>query len=375
MKVVFSRSNPIAPDPRVEKEARVLKKYGAEVHVVAWDRDGVFPPEEDFQGIRIHRLSIRAGYARGLQNAPALLKWQAGLFLWLLRHREHFDIIHACDFDTVIPALLCKWICNKKVIYDIFDFYADYLRATPTIFKKVLRQVDFTVIGLVDAVILADDSRTKQIAGARPKVLEIVYNSPEDMMDSIQHCRSGLGQDRSFSIAYVGLLQIERGLFYLLRVLERHPEWHLDIAGFGGDEEELLSMARGMPNVTWHGRVAYSEAIRISACADVLIATYDPSIPNHRYASPNKIFEAMMLSKPIVVAQDTNMDRIIEENSCGVAVPYGDVAALEGALLHLANNPQVCDDLGKNGRRTYETKFSWEIMSRRLLNIYQTTTG
>ena len=80
---------------------------------------------------------------------------------------------------------------------------------------------------------------------------------------------------------------------------------------------------------------------------------------------------AMMLAKPIVVAQDTNMDIAITENECGIVVPYANVQALEKALLRLANEPDLCLTLGQNGRKAYETKYGWPIMKTRLLNLYQ----
>ena len=100
----------------------------------------------------------------------ALVRWQAGLTRWLMDHRREYDIIHACDFDTILPALWCRqW--GKVVIYDIFDFYADHLRATPEWVKFLIRRLDLALIHQADAVILADDSRKEQIVGAAPRRL------------------------------------------------------------------------------------------------------------------------------------------------------------------------------------------------------------
>jgi glycosyltransferase involved in cell wall biosynthesis len=126
-----------------------------------------------------------------------------------------------------------------------------------------------------------------------------------------------------------------------------------------------------MRNVRWHGRLPYPRAIQISAAADILIATYDPAIRNHRYSSPNKVFEAMLLGKPIIVAQDTNMDRIINQADCGVVIPYGDIPALEAALLRLQNDLDLRLRLGGNARQAYDTVYSWKIMQSRLLELYQ----
>ncbi len=368
MRILFCRSNPIDPDPRVEKEAQALSEAGHQVQAIAWDRSGQLPTAENKNGLQVQRLAIRAAFGHGMGNLPALIKWQFGLLFWLIRQRKTYDILHACDFDTIIPAMICKLFFRTPVVYDIFDFYADHLRATPELIKAFIRKLDLCLIGQADATILVDEAREKQINGAHPRQLIYIYNAPEEIKISRYRNEKKAG----LRIAYIGLLQIERGLLELIDVLKKYSQWHLDLAGFGGDEEKILARAAGMSNVTWHGRIPYEKTLAISAQADVLIATYDPSIPNHRYSSPNKLFEAMMLARPILVAQETNMDSIVHAHECGLVVPYADVEALEQAFLQLENQPNLCQKLGENGRQAYETRYGWSIMKTRLVQLYQT---
>ncbi len=375
-RLVICRSNPIAPDPRVEKEARTLSQAGYDVTLIGWDRTGKLPQKDEVQGIPCVRLPIKAEFAAGMLNLPNLLRWQWGLLSWLIRHRQTYDLIHACDFDTIVPALVCQRIWRKKVVYDIFDFYADHLRATPEWIKKTIRAIDLRCVNKADAVVLADDSRWEQIRGSKPRRSAVIYNSPEDFhpgspdWKETDQTPSQRRDNSLLHIVYIGLLQVERGLFELFGVLRRHPQWSLDLAGFGGDEVRILEQLQGMSNINWHGRISYQESLQLSMAADTLIATYDPAIPNHRYSSPNKIFEAMMLGKPIVVAQDTNMDRIINQAECGLVVTYGDESALESALQRLEIEPELCQHLGANARKAYESTYSWKIMQARLLKLY-----
>jgi glycosyltransferase involved in cell wall biosynthesis len=334
IRVVFCRSNPLDPDPRVEKEAAALSRAGYEVKVIAWDRTGELPEQESRGGMTIHRLSIQADYGRGLGNLPALVKWLFGLTKWLINSRKTYDVIHACDFDTVQPALLCKFLFGKKVVYDIFDFYADHLRATPGWIKRLIRRLDFLAISWVDAVILVDESRREQLRGSQPKSIRIIYNSPGDIYNEIKV--EGEEKEGGLDLVYVGLLQVERGLIELLEVMAR-----------------------------------YQSTLELTAGSDVSIATYDPDIPNHRYASPNKIFEAMMLAKPVIVARNTNMDQIIKNWDNGLVVTYGDLQDLERALKQLEEDPSLRMELGANGRRAYESQYSWSKMEERLLTLYE----
>ncbi len=367
--VIVCRSNPIAPDPRVTKTASTLANAGYRVTLLGWDRTGEFLSEEQVNGLLCKRLSILAPFGKGLGNLWGLLRWQWSLLLWLWQHRSQFDIVHACDFDTVLPALICKWFLGKRVVYDIFDFYADHLRSTPKWIKNLIRGVDLKVIGMVDALILADELRWKQIAGAKPRASTVIYNTPLDQ-PHLTHMERIAEPPDTLHVVYVGLLQIERGLLDLLALMKNNPTWQLELAGFGGDQQAILAHAGDLPNVYWHGRVNYPRALALSKNADVVWALYDPSISNHAYASPNKLFEAMMLGVPVIVAQHTHIDQIVTHQRCGLVAPYGDLPALDAALSSLQRDPQLRLKLGQNGRQAYEQQYHWEKMEARLLHLY-----
>ena len=365
---LICRSNPVAPDPRVEKEADSLVEAGYRVSVIGWDRSGSFPLVEKKGDYDVHRIPIPAKYGMGMGNLIKLLNWQIRLFLWIYTHRKDFKILHACDFDTVLPCVLIKYFFGKKLVYDIFDFYPDHLRNTPRWIKQIVHKIDYWVINHADAVILVDDSRCEQIKGTKPKRLSVIYNSPEDFPTKLRGFEPS--PKGNLRLTYVGLLQHERGLIEILNTIKKHPNWVLEFAGFGGDEDMISSLCKDMPNVNWHGRVSYEKALELTQQADVLFATYDPAIPNHKYSSPNKLFEAMMLGKPIIVARNTNMDVLVSKHDCGIIVEYGNETELEEALLQLANDLELRKRLGDNARKAYETKYSWDIMKTRLIELY-----
>jgi glycosyltransferase involved in cell wall biosynthesis len=366
-RAVILRSNPVAPDPRVEKLAKTLVKNDWRVMTLAWDRTGQMGKfEEDPSTGSLYRLRLKARFGSGIKNLPALLIWQVYLLFSLLSHHRRYDVIHACDFDTVLPALLVGKLMGKPVVFDIFDLYADSVRATPKPILKIISQMETLAINRAAAVILADDSRKQQIAGSRPKKLIVVYNSPaEDVPTPSEHI-SGEG----FRLVYVGLLVRERGLAEVIEIVRRHPDWQFALAGFGGDEEEILERARDCANIRWHGRVDYRTALGLTAAADAVFAIYDPAVPNHRYSSPNKVFEAMMLGKPLVVARGTNMDKLVEANECGLLVDYGQVEQIERVFGALAGDPGLRRRLGANGTTAYKERYSWEIMSQRITRLY-----
>jgi len=368
-RIIILRSNPVAPDPRVEKVADWLHHDGWTVTVFAWDRGGNVAAVETRAFGTIHRVCLRAPFGAGLRNVPRKLGWNLRLLCALFRRAREYTFLHACDFDTLLPALLLKVVLGKRVVYDVFDFFADGLPPDSRT-GRLLRKLDLWSMGLADAVLIADDSRRDQIRGARPKRLEVVYNTPRPP-GTAPATERAVTPPGGLRLAFIGVLYRNRGLLEMLSVLRHHPEWSLDLAGFGGDEELIVDAAAALPNVRFHGAVPYDRTLQLSAEADALFALYDPTVPNHRYSSPNKLFESMMLGKPIIVANGTGMDRVVREHRLGYTVEYGDEGQLEAALSRVAGwDVPRRQSFAEHARSVYERHFSASEMERRVCTLY-----
>ncbi len=79
----------------------------------------------------------------------------------------------------------------------------------------------------------------------------------------------------------------------------------------------------------------------------------------------------MMANKPILVSKGTTMADIVERENCGLIVDCNSVDEIKKAIVRLKDSPELCRQLGANGRRAYEQKYNWEIMEQRLLSLYQ----
>ena len=102
---------------------------------------------------------------------------------------------------------------------------------------------------------------------------------------------------------------------------------------------------------------------------DLMVALYDPIIPNHRYCAPNKLYEALMLGKPLLMCENTGWDRLFQEENIGYLIPYSQ----EGIELGLNQLYEVKDQwtvMSEAGRRLFQQRYSWETMKQRIQKIY-----
>lgn len=370
MKVLFLRSNAVSPDPRVEKQALALCEKGYKVSILGWNRASYTTSKDVLKlgsyKLPIIRAGIRSDFGSGLKNLIPLFLFQVFLLRTLFKERNNYTVIHAADFDTVLPAMFMRYFFKKKVIYDIYDFYVDAF-SVPSLLKGLIRRLDFKVINTADAVIITNESRYDQIKGSKPKKIYCIHNSPAEDSSVLT-----LEKNSSFelTVSYVGILQESRLLNEIIEVFIESPRWNLKIAGFGLLEGYIKKIAEKYSNIEFYGKVSYSEGLKISNQADVLFATYDPSIPNHKYTSPNKLYEAMMLSKPIIVCKNTGIDALVSENNIGVVIEYSK-QSFKNAMLYFGEM-KASDYLAMSAeaRKLYDTKYSWGKMKEKLVDIY-----
>jgi glycosyltransferase involved in cell wall biosynthesis len=229
--------------------------------------------------------------------------------------------------------------------------------------RSFVRTIEDWLISRCAATIIVDDTRVPQLTGSKPKRLEVIYNVPEE---SAPEPMPGDG----FTVFYAGIIARERGLVRLLEALKGVSGVRLVVAGTGPEQSLIVPMLKANTACTYLGEIPYAEVLRREASCDLIVALYDPAIPNNRFASPNKLFEAMMLRRPIIVTANTTMATIVESVGCGIAVSFDDPAAIRAAIERLRDDPTLRERMGEAGRAAYESKYRWSLMQERLVKLY-----
>jgi glycosyltransferase involved in cell wall biosynthesis len=360
-----------ASDSAVFKIAHTLSKGGYEVNLLIWDRSGRRVQEPNHQ-YTVYSFGLRAPVDK-VEGVPFLPLFWLYEILFLVKHRAH--VYHACDFDTLFPALVAARITGAKIFYSILDFYAnnipkDSLGRAGKLIHQVVEALEKACIGFADVVAIADDSRRAEIQGARTKKVIVLYNSPEDIWK--EEPLVPKRELQKLVIFYAGLLIKDiRGIDQMIEAVRRVDDITLVLAGSGPDESYFRELAQQTSRLQFRGWIPrHEDLLRAEMNSDVLFRFSDPKHPKSRYESPNKLFDAMMCAKPIIVSDGGSMARIVKEETCGLVVPFGDISAIRQAITRLRDDADLCFRLGSNGRGAYEHKYSGNIMRGRLLRAY-----
>lgn len=372
--VIFLRSGFGKPDSRMEKEILSLMNNGIRVYVIAWDRNAKYDKEHSVRlgqyDIPFYHIGIKSELAAGFKkNLTPMLKFNKKVFCILKQKKDNYSIIHASDFDTVMPAYLIKKKYNKKLIYDIYDYYVDS-HHMPKLVSKMVKRIDTHVINFADTVILCNEKRLEQIYPAEPKRVEYIHNTPYD----IQFEKKSSNEEK-IKIVYVGgLIGKGRYIKELLDAVVNDNRFELFIGGYGELEDYIKKISEKHENIKYYGKLDYAEVLKLEGQADIMTALYDPSLKNHQYAAPNKFYEALMAGKPLIVAKNTYIDTIVERKQIGWILTETNENSLNNLKQILNEIYAQKDELllkGAKMRKLYETNYRWKVMEERLVKIYK----
>jgi colanic acid biosynthesis glycosyl transferase WcaI len=86
---------------------------------------------------------------------------------------------------------------------------------------------------------------------------------------------------------------------------------------------------------------------------------------------PSKLLTVMASGRPVLacVEDDSEMWKLVKQADAGVHVPPEDPDALCRTIMTLKSDPQLCEQLGQNGRKWVEQNHSPESAARMMENL------
>jgi glycosyltransferase involved in cell wall biosynthesis len=144
------------------------------------------------------------------------------------------------------------------------------------------------------------------------------------------------------------------------------------LLGDGKEKPALISRAKEMKltNLIFLPPLPKTEMHQALAAADACIAILLP-LELYKTVYPNKVFDYMAAGRPVVLAIDGVIRKVIEEANCGIFVPPGDPQAMADVICKLADSQDLVRKLGSNGRQYLEEHFDRSALALRLAEIME----
>jgi len=170
-------------------------------------------------------------------------------------------------------------------------------------------------------------------------------------------------------ILFAGPKGYDKGAFHLLNAVQRLRQ----------KMEDLVLVSIGLPTRMWRkkkrmldesnlldlGYLNEEEKRDAFAACDIFV------LPS-RYDSFGIVYlEAWRCGKPVIGAKVGAIPEVIEEDRDGLLVEFGDVEQLTSKMFYLLNHPDLCKEMGENGRRKVVERFTWEKNIEIVENVFK----
>lgn len=342
------------------KECSSLAKECYEVHLIVADGKGY----DEANDVKRHSIKRRYGRFQRVFIQP----WK----MYLTARKLRAAIYHLHEPELLSIALLLK-LTGACVVYDSHE---DVPRAVMgrdwvhPLFKRFLSFIfelfEDYFTKRISAVVAATPYITLRFLKINKLTIN-VNNFPllSEMFEPLQK------RTDEEVVCYVGGISRIRGLIEMVTAME-FVNAKLILAGpFENTNMELAAKKLlGWSKVDYKGIVRRNEVYQIMGHSRAGLLFYYPE-PNHINAQPNKMFEYMSASIPVIASNFTLWREIIDSVECGIVADPLKPTEIANAIRWILEHPFEAEAMGQRGRKAVEQIYNWDIESLKLIDLYR----
>lgn len=307
-----------------------------------------------------------------------MLMMQLAIFLGVVSQRP--KVLHCHDVTTLPIGMLYKMIFfNVHLVYDAHEIYEDLANKDEqksnlykSLHSKVQRKLSkFITINNSIAQWYAENypelPRATIVKNATMRVKQVDY-------DGRLHNAAGLDRNTNI-LLYQGGFAKHRGLEWLVRAGALLPEnWALVMMGWGNLESELRDLASEKHAIE-KNKVCFippapqSELAYWTQGASLGIIPYDEVGLNHKFCTPNKLWEYPNAGVPLIVSDLPEMKNTVDEFGVGWTLPQN---RSDSDLFNLVLSLQEIDiQTRRDNCEIFMQEDGWHKYETRLLKCYE----
>ncbi len=357
MKIIITVTTDIAFDQRVKRIATTLSRNGYEVCVYGRKKKMNHQLQLPFTYHLIHCWFARSFFFYAEYNLR--------LFFILLFSR--FDLVCACDLDTLLSAtLVSKWK-KKKLIFDAHEYFEESIEIVNK--KRIQRTWEW-----IARFCLPKTDQRYTVSQTLANELELKYGYPFLVIRNVPVSGDRpVHSTRHNIIWYQGAINEGRGLECMLECMNDLPGYSFYMAGDGDIVSALQNKVESLglqDRVKFLGRLSYSEMQNYATTAFVGIDLLESVSKSYFVSLSNKTFDYMHAGLPLIQMQFPEYEDIHKKYPIGVLIPEVNKQNICDAIRHLENPEyyQKCLHACEEASGIY----NWELEEKKLIELYKT---
>ena len=329
-------------------------------------------------GVKLVIINIKAS------NKDFFLKRVFGFLMYSLISSyyaltEKFDVVISSSppISVGIPGLIAKLFRAKKLVFEVRDLWPEapialgflrnrYLKIFFYSFEEYCYKKSDLIIGLSPGIKNNIEKRfdNKKIISVTNSVNFNLFktnlkNIPEFLIGKNYAIYSGnIGKVNNSELLYraaIKLKKIGRNDIIILMV------------GDGQIKDDLIFKSKKCENIIFLDMLPKTQLfglVKNSFCSLIPLA----DIPVLDSSSPNKLFESMAASVPVIQTTNGWIKSMIDKVNCGFTVDPNDENMLVDKLIYLADNIKKSKQMGINGFSYAKKHFDKNKLSKKIIN-------
>ncbi|RLF01450.1 MAG: glycosyltransferase family 1 protein [Thermoprotei archaeon] len=321
----------------VRKLAQLLRRDGHEVDVVSCENTPIVPVKNLMNPSFMISSTLKVVFSR------------------LLGAR--YDVVHAHN----VPSALAMRVARGGRMLTLHGIYSEqlgYLHGA--LYGRLGSALEQAALEWADVVTVVSRQAAEYYAKLGYRVVHV-----PNAVDLSELPGEGLRLYEP-QVVYTGRLSREKGVDILVRGFrESDLDAHLVVVGGGPLRRELEELARGDPRIHLLGPKPRAEALKIVRGSDVFV------LPSRHEGISTSLLEAMAMGVPVVATAVGGNLELVEDGRTGLLVRPEDPGELVRAIASLLNDRGLAARLAEEARREVARSYSWRVVYRRYLSVYE----
>lgn len=368
--------------PHATELAAGLRRRGHEVHLFTRVGEGQ-SRYECIDGVHYHRCPFE-----GHPDFLTMISRMNESFVWHFAETEHylgrpFDIVHGHDWLAVGSIRQVKNLHGRPSVLTIHS--TEYGRCGNCLWddpmSRSIRDLEWEGAYIANRVICVSQALSREVQqqyGVPADKIHSIYNgvharkydTPVNVDEVRRKHRIGVDDP---CVLFAGRLTWQKGPDLLVEavpsVLDAHPRTKIVFAGDGDMRSGLESRVQSMgvsDSTRFLGHRAGHDLISLFKTTDVVC------VPSRNEPFGIVILEAWSAMKPVVATRTGGPEEFVQHEYNGLKVTP-DSASIGRGLRDILADPESLAEMGRNGRREAESRFSWDHAAEHTEKAYEET--
>jgi starch synthase len=180
---------------------------------------------------------------------------------------------------------------------------------------------------------------------------------------------SGRPDEHCFDVLYVGGMNLNKGIPYLLQAYQAlaHPRKSLTFAGDAPPSFIAAMRTHGL----WHDDIRVLGHVPQPQLKSLMSRSHVMVLPSVQDGFGMVLSQAMACGCPVIGTTHTGADDLLEHGQQGFIVPPRDADALTKHMQMLADDPELRATLSHQAVRRVQSAGGWSDYGQQALSIYQ----